>query len=243
MLINIGNKETYCFQVDDTGLMSDLSRLKAHYERMETALSNLDAGYSCKVGDADMEYDISEKGFKKFAKDMKSYCDGMIKTTKDVCDTEVKTIRDTCDAEVKTIRDVCDAEIKALKQEISNRDSADTLITEKAKALVQLTLNAQKILNCDSADLADLSEKEIKLKVIAQAYPNLDTANESDEGINAMFKVAQMYQEDSKKKVERHKQGLENVVRQPINYDTNTEMSPREKAKTEAWKLSVGGNR
>jgi hypothetical protein len=190
---------------------------------MEDKLSNLDAGYSCKVGDSEMEYEISDKGFKQFAKDMKSYYDGLMKANKDSVD----------------------AEVKALKEEISNRDSADTIIAQKAKALVQLTLNAQKVLNCDSADLIDLSEREIKVKVIAQAYPNLDTANESEEGINAMFKVAQLYQEDSKKKVERHRQVLENVVRQPqsINYDAEPEMSPRMKAKSEAWKLSVGGAR
>jgi len=222
-LINIGKKETYCFQVDDNSVVTELSRLKTYYERMEDKLSNLDAGYSCKVGDSEMEYEISDKGFKQFAKDMKSYYDGLMKANKDSVD----------------------AEVKALKEEISNRDSADTIIAQKAKALVQLTLNAQKVLNCDSADLIDLSEREIKVKVIAQAYPNLDTANESEEGINAMFKVAQLYQEDSKKKVERHRQVLENVVRQPqsINYDAEPEMSPRMKAKSEAWKLSVGGAR
>jgi hypothetical protein len=222
-IINIGKKETYCFQVDDNSMGSELARLKTYYERMEDRISNLDAGYSCKVGDAEMEYEISDKGFKKFAKDMKAYYDGLMKGNKDSSD----------------------AEIKALKEEISNRDSVDDLVSAKAKDLVKLALSAQKVLNCDSADLIDLSEREIKEKVIKQAYPNLDTANESEEGINAMFKVAQLYQEDSKKKVERHRQVLENVVRQPdvvVNYDAQ-ELSPRAKAKSEAWKQSVGGVR
>ena len=222
-IINIGKKETYCFQVDDNSMASELARLKTYYERMEDKLSNLDEGYSCKVGDSEMEYEISDKGFKKFAKDMKAYYDGLMKGNKDSND----------------------AEIKALKEEISNRDSVDDLVSAKAKDLVKLALTAQKALNCDSADLIELSEREIKEKVIQQAYPNLDTANESEEGINAMFKVAQLYQEDSKKKVERHRQVLENVVRQPetvINYDAQ-ELSPRAKAKSEAWKQSVGGVR
>lgn len=222
-IINIGKKETYCFQVDDNSMGSELARLKTYYERMEDKLSNLDEGYSCKVGDSEMEYEISDKGFKKFAKDMKSYYDGLMKGNKDSVD----------------------AEIKALKEEISNRDSVDDLVSAKAKDLVKLALTAQKVLNCDSASLIDLSEREIKEKVIQQAYPNLDTANESEEGINAMFKVAQLYQEDSKKKVERHRQVLENVVRQSetvINYDAQ-ELSPRAKAKSEAWKQSVGGVR
>ena len=222
-VINIGKKETYCFQVDDNSQMAELARLKTIFERMEDKLSNLDAGCSMKVGDAEMEYDISDKGFKKFAKDMKAYYDGLMKGNKDSSD----------------------AEIKALKEEISNRDSVDDLVSTKAKDLVRLTLSAQKVLNCDSASLIDLSEREIKEKVIKQAYPNLDTAKESEEGINAMFKVAQLYQEDSKKKVERHRQVLENVVRQPevvVNYD-GLELSPRAKAKSEAWKQSVGGVR
>lgn len=219
-LINIGKKETYCFQVDDNSILGELSRLKAYYERMEDQLSNLDEGCAMKVGEQEVEYEISDKGFKQFAKDMKAYYDGLMKSNKDSID----------------------AEIKALKEEISNRDSADELVIKKAQELVELSLTAQKLLNCDSKDLLGLKEREIKEKVVKQAYPNLDTTNESDESVNAMYKVACLYQEDSKKKVDRHRQTLEMVGRQPgvIHYDGET-LSPRQKAKSEAWKLSVGG--
>lgn len=236
-LIDIGKKETLCLQVDDKDLLQGLSRLKKNYENME---SQLDAGYSCKIGDMEMEYDMSEKGFKALYKDMKSYYDGMIKDLK----SSMKEDKSNCDqliAELKDSKDSLSGKIKALEAEVENRDSAD-IVRTKAKELSTLVASASQILNCDADSLWELPESEIKTKVINKVYPKLNTDGESDVALDAMYKTCEFYKEDSKTIINRQKEMLNNVVRLEDNIDTTEPAIPaRYKQKTNAWASQLGG--
>lgn len=236
-LIHIGKEEVVSLQVDDADLLKSLSRLKANYEKME---SQLDAGYSCKIGDEDKEYALTSDGFKSYAKDMKAYYDGLMKAVKD----EMKDVKSSCDekySELKVAKDAVDAELKIIKEEVSNRDGMDEVVRKKAKELSTLIDFACDVLGCNPDDLWEKDEYEIKKMVIAKCYPNLPLDGETQGSIDAMFKTCKFYQKDSKSVVLEQKQIANTIVRPEFTKDNA--ISARQQVLTESWKKSIGGEK
>lgn len=90
---------------------------------------------------------------------------------------------DNATTEADTLKARLDEAEAQLKQ--AREVNTDSLISEKAKARVELIAKASKIVNADS--LYNLSDREIKLSVIKSRYDALDLTDKSDDYVAARF--------------------------------------------------------
>ena len=120
--------------------------------------------------------------------------ENMVKINIDNVDVEVdeavKRAYDSLNARL----DSATAETEALKAKLDETEeqlkkakevNTDSLISDKAKARVELIAKAGKVVNIDG--LYDLSDREIKLSVIKSRYDSLDLTDKSDDYVSARF--------------------------------------------------------
>ena len=127
--------------------------------------------------------------------------ENMVKINIDNVDVEVDeavkksfdSLNARLDAEIKSKSDI-QKEVDSLKARLDEKEEElkkanemnnDSVISEKAKARVELIAKAGKVVNIDG--LYDLSDREIKLSVIKSRYDSLDLTDKSDDYVSARF--------------------------------------------------------